>query len=77
MWYMYITHPSLPNDTVNECSCPIDPSLLEENTTPPRKQVPHPKPQWLIGGKRTIDPIERVKERALIALGMPAGTAAL
>ena len=77
MQYMYITSPSLPNDTVNKCSCPIDPSLLEENTTPPQKQVPHLKPQRLVGGKWTIDPIARAKERALIALGMPAGTAAL
>jgi hypothetical protein len=75
--YMYITCPSVPNDTVNKCSCPIDPSLLEENTTPPRKQVPCPKPQQLVGGKWIIDPIARAKERALIALGMPSGTAAV
>jgi hypothetical protein len=75
MKYMYITRPSVPNDTVNEHSCPIDPSLLQANTPPSGKQVPRPKPQRLVGGKRTVDPIARAKEKALIALGMPSATA--
>jgi hypothetical protein len=72
---MDITRPSVPNDTVNDSPCPIDPSLLEENNTSPQEQVPRPKPQRLVGGKRTEDPIARAKARALIALGMPSATA--
>jgi hypothetical protein len=75
MKYMYITRPSVPNDTVNEHSCPIDPSLLQANTPPSGKQVPRPKPQRLVGGKQTVDPIARAKEKALIALRMPSATA--
>jgi len=75
MRYMYITCPSVLNDTVNEHSCLIDPSLLQANTPPPGKQVPRPKPQRLVGGKQTMDPIARAKEKALIALGMPSAMA--
>ena len=75
MRYMYITCPSVLNDTVNEHSCAIDPSLLQANTPPPGKQVPRPKPQRLVGGKQTMDPIARAKEKALIALGMPSAMA--
>jgi len=75
MRYMYITCPSVPNDTVNDSPCPIDPSLSEENTTPHQEQVLCPKPQQLVGGKWTEDPIARAKTRALIALGMPLAMA--
>ena len=72
-----ITTPtSVVHANVNDAQCTIDPSLLEAmdtRTSPPQESSGCPRPQRLVGGKRTKDPIARARARALAALGL--GTA--
>lgn len=77
IYMRYITPPSVPNDNVNDPPCPIDPSLLEDNTNPPQQVPPRPLPQRLVGGIRTQDPIARAMARAQARLGMPLAMATI